>query len=99
MAAVVRRLRVPARWTIFGHIHRRGPLPGDGGATWHPLGPGGTGLANTGSWVYDALLVGADHAGGARPYRPGGAVLVEPGVPPRAIDVLADVPDRALHGR
>ncbi len=99
MAAVVRRLHVPARWTIFGHIHRRGPLPGDRGALWHPLGPTGTGLANAGSWVYDALLMGADEARGDRPYRPGGAVLVEPGAPPRAIDVLADVPDHVLHGR
>jgi len=99
MAAVVARLHVPARWTIFGHIHRRGPLPGDGGPLWHPLGPAGPGLANTGSWVYDALLAGADEARGERPYRPGGAVLVEPGAPPRAIDVLAGVPDHLLHGR
>ncbi len=37
---VARRLRLRARWIVFGHIHRRGPLPGDPPALWRPRGAG-----------------------------------------------------------
>lgn len=99
MAEVARRLRIPADVVIFGHIHRRGPLPGDPDELWRPLGADGPRVVNSGSWVFDSALVGPPREGRPRPYRPGGAVLLQPGSPPRALDLLADVPDRVLRGR
>ncbi len=100
MDEVARRLRLRARWVVFGHIHRRGPLPGDPADLWRPRGADGPHLVNSGSWVFDSALAGATARPSAeRPYRPGGAVLLEPGRNPRVVDLLADVPDRALRGR
>ncbi len=97
---VARRLRLRAKWIVFGHIHRRGPLPGDPDTLWRPRGAGGPHLLNSGCWVFDSALAGAAaRPSSERPYRPGGAVLLEPGRNPRAIDLLADVPDRVLRGR
>ena len=96
MAAVARRLRLSADWVIFGHIHRRGPLRDDPPPIWAPLGGGGPRLVNSGSWVYDSVLTGT---GSHRPYRPGGAVLVESGRDPRPLDLLADVPDDVMRVR
>jgi UDP-2,3-diacylglucosamine pyrophosphatase LpxH len=85
MARVVHRLGVDADCVVFGHVHRLGPLPGDRRGQWQ--GPGGRPrIVNTGSWVYEPLLVK-----GARPphpYWPGGAVIVEPGQEPRAVGLL-----------
>src|SRR3954454_2408169 len=39
LARVVHRLGVDADWVVFGHVHRRGPLPGDDLRRWR--GPGG----------------------------------------------------------
>ena len=97
MDEVAHRLRLPAEHVVFGHIHRRGPLPGDPAELWRPRGADGPRLVNSGSWVYDSALVGAP--GREQPYRPGGAVLNEPGGPPLGLDLLASVPDRALRGR
>lgn len=97
MAEVVLRLRLPAAHVVFGHIHRRGPLPADPDALWRPFGADGPRLWNSGSWVFDSALAGSP--GTPRPYRPGGAVLLEPGRFPRALDLLAGVPDRVLRGR
>ncbi|CAB4868757.1 unannotated protein [freshwater metagenome] len=97
MAQVARRLRVPADTVIFGHIHRRGPLAGDPGELWHP-DPSGPVLMNSGSWVYDSILVGPDR-GQDRGYRPGGAILIgEDGIP-ACLDLLAKIPDDVLRGR
>ena len=41
MDEVARRLRLRARWVVFGHIHRRGPLPADPADLWRPRGAGG----------------------------------------------------------
>lgn len=98
MDEVARRLRLPADVVVFGHIHRRGPLPGDPAELWRPRGAEGPRLLNSGSWVFDSALVGTPGAR-ERPYRPGGAVLLEPGRAPRALDLLAGVPDRTLRGR
>jgi hypothetical protein len=49
----------------------------------------------TGSWQYEPLLV--HRATPPHPYWPGGAVIVEPGVEPRAIGLLDDVPEELLH--
>jgi UDP-2,3-diacylglucosamine pyrophosphatase LpxH len=84
MAQVVRRLGVQADWVLFGHVHRRGPI---GDERWPaPHGAGGTRFVNTGSWVFDPLLV--DRATPPQPYWPGGAVLLVDGEPPRSLGLL-----------
>jgi hypothetical protein len=99
MDEVARRLRLRADWLIFGHIHRRGPLPADPTELWRPRADGPH-LVNSGSWVFDSALAGTPRPDGApRPYRPGGAVLIEDGRNPRPLDLLAAVPDRMLRGR
>jgi UDP-2,3-diacylglucosamine pyrophosphatase LpxH len=94
VARVVHRLGVDAEWVIFGHVHRLGPLADDDPREWR--GPGGwPGIVNTGSWLYEPLLV--HRATPPHPYWPGGAVLLESGAPPRAIGLLDDLPAALLH--
>jgi UDP-2,3-diacylglucosamine pyrophosphatase LpxH len=94
LAHVVRRLGVDARWVLFGHVHRLGPLPGDLEARWQ--GPQGRPrLLNTGSWVYEPLLV--HNAAAPHPYWPGGAVSLEEGGTPRALGLLDAVPAGEMH--
>jgi UDP-2,3-diacylglucosamine pyrophosphatase LpxH len=88
LARVVHRLGVDADWVVFGHVHRCGPLAGDDAARW--TGPGGRPrIANTGSWVYEPLLVHRVKA--PHPYWPGGAVVITDDEDPRAIGLLDDV--------
>ena len=88
IARVAQRLGVDADHVIFGHVHRLGPLEADDPARW--AGPDGRPrIVNTGSWVYEELLL--HHAGPPHPYWPGGAVLVEDGAAPRAIGLLDDL--------
>jgi UDP-2,3-diacylglucosamine pyrophosphatase LpxH len=85
IAHVAHRLGVDADYVIFGHVHRLGPLPPDPPGRW--TGPDGRPrIVNTGSWVYEELLL--HHAGPPHPYWPGGAVVVEDGRPPRAVGLL-----------
>jgi UDP-2,3-diacylglucosamine pyrophosphatase LpxH len=85
LARVAHRLGVDADHIIFGHVHRLGPLPADPPERW--AGPDGRPrIVNTGSWVYEALLL--HHAGPPHPYWPGGAVLVQDGAAPRPIGLL-----------
>ena len=85
MARVVHRLGVDAEFVVFGHVHRRGPVENERLALWH--GPGGRPrMVNTGSWVYEPLLV--HRARGPHPYWPGGAVILESGAPPRSVGLL-----------
>jgi UDP-2,3-diacylglucosamine pyrophosphatase LpxH len=94
LARVAHRLAVDADWVIFGHVHRSGPLPGDDARAWR--GPGGRpNIVNTGSWVYEPLLL--HRAAPPHPYWPGGAILLETGRPPRAIGVLDHLDAAALH--
>src|SRR5215212_6233198 len=94
LARVVHRLGVDADWVLFGHVHRCGPLPGDVARAW--LSPGGRPrIVNTGSWVYEPLLL--HHASPPHPYWPGGAVVLEDGSEPRAIGLLDDLDASALH--
>lgn len=87
MARVVKRLGIDADWVVFGHVHRRGPI---GDEAWPgENGPARPRLVNTGSWLYEPLLV--DRATAPHPYWPGGAVLLEDGRPPRSIGLLDDV--------
>ena len=94
LARVVHRLGVDADWVVFGHVHRCGPLPVDQAPSW--AGPGGSPrIVNTGSWVYEPLLV--HHATPPHPYWPGGAVLLEDGRDPLAIGLLDHLEATALH--
>jgi hypothetical protein len=94
LARVVHRLGVEAEWVVFGHVHRSGPLAADDPRDW--LGPGGRPrIANTGSWVYEPLLV--HHADPPHPYWPGGAVVLEDGSDPQPIGLLDHLDASALH--
>jgi UDP-2,3-diacylglucosamine pyrophosphatase LpxH len=94
LANVAMRLGVDADWILFGHVHRLGPLAGDRLPEWQ--GPGGRPrIANTGSWVYEPLLV--HHATPPHPYWPGGSVLLEDDAAPVARGLLDDLAADALH--
>jgi UDP-2,3-diacylglucosamine pyrophosphatase LpxH len=94
LARVVHRLGVEAPWVVFGHVHRLGPLRADDLTEWR--GPGGRPrILNTGSWVYEPLLL--HRVRPPHPYWPGGAVLIEPGADPRAVGLLDDVSVDVLH--
>lgn len=93
MASVAERLRVRADHVLFGHVHRLGPRGGElDDPLWAAKGPA---LWNTGCWVYEPLLLAG--AEPPHPYWPGGAVVVEPGVAPRAVGLLDDVDPAALR--
>jgi hypothetical protein len=94
LSHVLGRLGVDAEWVLFGHVHRLGPLPGDLMTRWRGV-QGGPGLLNTGSWVYEPLLV--HNAAAPHPYWPGGAVILEDGRAPRAVGLLDAVAARAMH--
>jgi Calcineurin-like phosphoesterase len=85
MAEVAQRLGVDADWIVFAHVHRLGPR---GERAWQPV-PDGARLLNTGAWVFDPVLI--DRVQPPHPYWPGGAVVVEPGVEPRAVGLLDDM--------
>jgi UDP-2,3-diacylglucosamine pyrophosphatase LpxH len=95
LARVVHRLGVEADVVIFGHVHRRGPLLGDDTRRWR--GPGGRPrIANTGSWVYEPLLL--HRARPPHPYWPGGAIVLDDGgSEPRAIGLLDHLSGAELH--
>jgi Calcineurin-like phosphoesterase len=94
LARVVHRLGVDADWVVFGHVHRCGPLAGDDREYWH--GPGGSPwIANSGSWVYEPLLV--HHVTPPYPYWPGGAVVLEDSGEPKAVGLLDHLDATALH--
>jgi UDP-2,3-diacylglucosamine pyrophosphatase LpxH len=101
MVETALRLDVGAQAVIFGHVHRRGPLGERPGSrrrrpAWEPA-PGGPRLLNTGSWVYEPLLL--DGVDPPHPYWPGGAVLVEDGAEPRVLALLDDLSAETLRGR
>lgn len=94
LSHVVGRLGVDAECVLFGHVHRLGPLAGDVERRW--CGPRGRPrLINTGSWVYEPLLV--HNAFAPHPYWPGGAAILEDGHPPRVVGLLDGVPAAAMH--
>ena len=92
MALASVRLQVDARWVIFGHIHRAGPARGE---QWWPR-EDGPHLLNTGSWVYEPLLL--DRVTPPHPYWPGGAVLVDGDAEPRALGLLDGIAREQLLG-
>jgi hypothetical protein len=81
MRAVIDRLGIDAAHVVFGHTHRSGPHPGDAG--WD-------GLVNSGSWIHEPHLLGADPS--SSPYRPGHVVFVGDAGPPRLVQVLSGTP-------
>jgi hypothetical protein len=93
MEAVARGLGLRARHVVFGHLHRLGPLAGDDVSEW-TVADGRIRLHNTGSWVHEPLLLTGVTP--PHPYWPGGAVLLEPGAAPRALNLLGDVTPAAL---
>lgn len=94
LARVVHRLGIAADCVIFGHVHRLGPLAGDDVLRWR--GPTGTmRLFNTGSWVYEPLLLHG--SGPPNPYWPGGAIVLDDGVAPRAIGLLDGLEPGDMH--
>ena len=93
LARVVHRLGVDAEWVIFGHVHRCGPLPGDDLRQW--AGPESRPrIANSGSWVYEPLLL--HRASAPHAYWPGGAILVEDDGDPKPIGLLDHLDARLL---
>lgn len=79
-----------ARHVLFGHVHRLGPLTAEEAlGPWHP-DPDGPWLWNSGSWVYEPLLVSP--ADVQAPYWPGGALLLEDERTPQVLRLLGDVP-------
>jgi hypothetical protein len=94
LSHVVGRLGVDADWVLFGHVHRLGPLPGDVETRWRAP-RGGPRIFNTGSWVYEPLLV--HNATAPHPYWPGGAVILEDDRAPRAVGLLDTVAAGAMH--
>lgn len=95
LARVVHRLGVDARAevVIFGHVHRAGPRDADVAEQW--AGPTGRPrIYNTGSWVYEPLLL--HRAPSPNVYWPGGAVLLSDGEI-SVVRLLDDVPASDLH--
>ncbi len=93
MAQVVMRLGIEADVVLFGHVHRRGPIDGE---RWPA--ENGTRYLNTGSWLYEPLLV--DGATPPHGYWPGGAVLLGTGASaqaPRSVGLLDDVSAERLR--
>jgi hypothetical protein len=96
LARVAHRLGVRADWVLFGHVHRCGPLAGDDPGRWR--GPGGSPrIANTGSWVYEPLLV--NHVAPPHPYWPGGAIRLADAGDPEPVGLLDHLDAATLHGR
>jgi UDP-2,3-diacylglucosamine pyrophosphatase LpxH len=96
MDRVIERLGVQADWVVFGHVHRTGPLAGDSAERWSVSENGSPRYLNTGSWMYEPLLV--DRSSPPHPYWPGGAVLIEPGRPPEVVALLDSLGADELHG-
>lgn len=94
IAEVVRRLGIDAEHVIFGHTHRAGPLDRDeGDPGWRA--PGGARLLNTGSWVYEAAVLGTrPHES---PYWPGTCAIVGGEGSPELVSLLRDVPAEELR--
>jgi len=94
LARVAARLGIDADWVVFGHVHRLGPLADDDPRVWS--GPDGRPrLANTGSWLFEPLLV--NRAVPPHPYWPGGAILIEDDGDPQPLGLLDDVPPDQLR--
>lgn len=88
IARVADELGVQARFVVFGHVHRLGPMPDDDPSQWRSPA-GAPRLINTGSWLYEPRLV--NRARPPHPYWPGGAVSLEDGQDPQVLSLLDDL--------
>jgi hypothetical protein len=84
LRTVLKRLGIEAETVIFGHVHRLGPRTDDEPDDWRD--DDGPDLLNTGSWLYERMLL--DRTQPPHPYWPGGAIVLEPGQPPRTLNLL-----------
>jgi hypothetical protein len=82
MSEVVERLRIEAKWVLFGHTHRRGPLEGED--AW--VTENGATLLNTGSWVHSPSLLRSSSEGSA--YWPGTIGMIEGDEDPQLLHLL-----------
>ncbi len=87
---VLSRLEVDAKYVIFGHTHRAGPLPADDPAEWRACT--GAQLLNSGSWVDEPSFLGPRP--GESPYRPGFSVRLGASGPPELVNLLDGQPAR-----
>jgi predicted phosphodiesterase len=87
----VRRLGIDADHLIFGHTHRRGPMPGE---DW-TIGDGMR-VYNTGNWVHAPGLLGETAA--ESPYWPGTIAVVEEEGAPRLEHLLDGLTREELAG-
>jgi hypothetical protein len=81
---VVARLGVDARYVIFGHTHRAGPVRADDLMEW--TAPGGAAIFNTGSWIHEPTFLGGHPQ--SSPYRAGFAVRLADEGPPKLVNLL-----------
>ena len=92
MGEVAERLDIRAAHVIFGHTHRRGPLPGED--EWRA--EHGPRLWNTGSWVHSPSLLRESSEGSA--YWPGTVAVVEDSGSPRLEHLLDEWTREDLAG-
>ena len=79
---VVRGSRIGARYVLFGHTHRTGPLARDD-RVGVDARPARTDLINTGCWVHERAFLGrGSRADATSPYRAGFAVRLGESGPP-----------------
>lgn len=81
---VLAALGVGCDYALYGHTHRAGPLPSDDAELW--TASTGTAMINTGCWVSEEAILGADLAQTA--YRAGFAVRVGDVGAPELINLL-----------
>jgi len=92
MSDVVERLRIDAKWVLFGHTHRRGPLAAED--EW--VTKNGATLLNTGSWVHSPSLLRSSAEGSA--YWPGTVCFLDDDGPPELHHLLDDWTREDLEG-
>ena len=92
MSEVVERLRINAKWVLYGHTHRRGPL--DGEKAW--VTENGATLLNTGSWVHSPSLLRSSSKGSA--YWPGTIAMIDGNSDPQLLHLLDDWTREDLKG-
>ncbi len=92
MSEVVERLDIGAKWVLFGHTHRRGPLAEE--SPW--VTDNGATLLNTGSWVHSPSLLRSSAKGSA--YWPGTVCFIEDDSEPELVHLLDDWTREDLSG-
>jgi len=86
LGAVLLNLGVDAKYVLFGHTHRAGPLPADNAARW--VAPTGARLLNSGCWVEESAALMSPTEAPSSGYRAGFAIELEDQGPPRLVNLL-----------